>query len=71
MPQSTSKTGHEIQGLVEKIKGKEGRFRSNLSGKRTNFSARSTIIPDTNLNLDEVGVPESLAITLTKKQYVN
>ena len=49
----------------QRLKGKEGRFRSNLSGKRVNFCARTVISPDPNLGINEVGVPESTAKELT------
>jgi DNA-directed RNA polymerase subunit A' len=47
------------------LKGKEGRFRSNLSGKRVNFSARTVISPDPNLSINEIGVPIRIAEELT------
>ena len=43
---------------MQRLKGKEGRFRSNLSGKRVNFSARTVISPDPALSINEVGVPD-------------
>ncbi len=46
------------------MKGKEGRFRSNLSGKRVDFSARTVISPDPNLDINEVGVPRDVAMRL-------
>lgn len=42
-----------------------------MMGKRVNFSARSVITPDPNLNVDEIGVPESFAMKLTYPTYVN
>jgi DNA-directed RNA polymerase III subunit RPC1 len=45
-----------IKGLCQRLKGKEGRFRKHLSGKRVNFSARTVISPDPNLEIDEVAV---------------
>ena len=38
-----------IRGLCQRLKGKQGRFRGNLSGKRVDFSARTVISPDPNL----------------------
>lgn len=58
------------RGIVQRIKGKQGRFRQNLSGKRVNFSSRSTISPDPNLSIDEVGIPELVARTLTFTERV-
>lgn len=47
----------QIKSIEERLKGKEGRFRQNLMGKRVDFSARSVISPDANIALDELGVP--------------
>ena len=47
------------------IEKKEGLFRSNLMGKRVNFSARSVLAPDPYIAVDEVGVPEDFAKHLT------
>ena len=46
------------RGLCQRLKGKQGRFRGNLSGKRVDFSARTVISPDPNLRVDQVGVRE-------------
>jgi len=54
-----------IRGLCQRLKGKQGRFRGNLSGKRVDFSARTVISPDPNLDIDQVGVPELMAKNLT------
>ncbi|MEM2875849.1 MAG: DNA-directed RNA polymerase subunit A', partial [Candidatus Bathyarchaeia archaeon] len=53
-----------------RLKGKEGRFRSNLSGKRVDFSARTVISPDPNIDLNEVGVPLEVAMKLTFPEKV-
>ena len=58
------------RGLVQRLKGKHGRFRGNLSGKRVDFSSRSVISPDPNLHIDEVGVPEHIAKILTYPERV-
>jgi DNA-directed RNA polymerase beta' subunit len=47
--------GKPIRGFVQRLKGKQGRFRGNLSGKRVDFSSRTVIGPDPNLGIDEVG----------------
>ena len=52
------------------MKGKEGRFRGSLSGKRVDFSSRTVISPDPNLDLSEVGVPETVAKKLTIPEIV-
>ena len=48
---------HKIKSIEERLKSKEGRFRQHLMGKRVDFSARSVISPDSNIALDELGVP--------------
>ncbi|KAF1744812.1 hypothetical protein MXB_3507 [Myxobolus squamalis] len=60
-----------IRSLVQRLKGKHGRFRGNLSGKRVDFSARTVISPDPNMSIDQVVVPVLMAITLTFPQHVN
>ena len=59
-----------IRGFVQRLKGKQGRFRGNLSGKRVDFSARTVISPDPNLRIDEVAVPERVAKVLTYPERV-
>ena len=54
-----------IRGFCQRLKGKTGRFRGNLSGKRVDFSARTVISPDPNLQIDQVAVPERVAKVLT------
>lgn len=44
-----------MSGFVQRLKGKQGRFRSNLSGKRVEFTGRTVISPDPNLKITEVG----------------
>jgi len=60
-----------FQGLVQRLKGKQGRFRGNLSGKRVDFSGRTVISPDPNLRIDQVGVPMLVAKILTYPVTVN
>lgn len=52
------------------MKGKHGRFRGNLSGKRVDFSGRTVISPDPNLRIDQVAVPERVAKILTYPERV-
>jgi DNA-directed RNA polymerase III subunit RPC1 len=54
-----------IRGFCQRLKGKQGRFRGNLSGKRVDFSGRTVISPDPNLRIDELAVPEKIAKKLT------
>jgi DNA-directed RNA polymerase III subunit RPC1 len=59
-----------IRGLCQRLKGKSGRFRGNLSGKRVDFSGRTVISPDPNLRIDQVAVPEIVAMILTYPEKV-
>lgn len=59
------------RGIVQRLKGKQGRFRGNLSGKRVDFSARTVISPDPNLQIHQVGVPDRVAKILTYPEQVN
>jgi DNA-directed RNA polymerase subunit beta' len=54
----TSRTGRTYRSLADIIKGKYGRFRQNLLGKRTDFSARSVIVVGPELKLHQIGVPK-------------
>ncbi len=65
IPPARHRSGRPLKTLVQRLKGKEGRFRSNLSGKRVNFSARTVISPDPMLSVNEVGVPIAAARELT------
>ncbi|KAL6268377.1 hypothetical protein P5V15_001510 [Pogonomyrmex californicus] len=58
------------RGIVQRLKGKQGRFRGNLSGKRVDFTSRTVISPDPNLRIDQVGVPMYVAMTLTYPERV-
>ena len=62
---STHRSGRALKTLRQRLKGKEGRIRGNLMGKRVNFSARSVITPDPNIKIDELGVPMKIALNLT------
>jgi len=59
-----------IRGLSQRLKGKQGRFRGNLSGKRVDFSARTVISPDPNLPLFCVGIPQLVAKDMTYPERV-
>jgi DNA-directed RNA polymerase beta' subunit len=65
IPQALQKSGRPVKAIRARLKGKEGRLRGNLMGKRVDFSARTVITGDPNLELDEVGVPRSIAMNLT------
>ncbi|MBD3185623.1 DNA-directed RNA polymerase subunit A' [Candidatus Bathyarchaeota archaeon] len=65
IPPARHRSGRSLRTLTQRLKGKEGRFRSNLSGKRVDFSARTVISPDPHLSINEVGVPKAIAKELT------
>ncbi|KZX16680.1 DNA-directed RNA polymerase subunit A' [Methanobrevibacter filiformis] len=71
VPPARHRSGRPLKTLAQRLKGKEGRFRSNLSGKRVNFSARTVISPDPNISINEVGVPEMIAKEVTVPVQVN
>ncbi len=65
IPPARHRSGRPLKTLAQRLKGKEGRFRGSLSGKRVNFSARTVISPDPDIDIDEVGVPVDVAKELT------
>ncbi|KAI0007643.1 beta and beta-prime subunits of DNA dependent RNA-polymerase [Xylariaceae sp. FL0662B] len=69
-PQALQKSGRPVKSIRSRLKGKEGRLRGNLMGKRVDFSARTVITGDANISLDEVGVPRSIARILTYPETV-
>lgn len=70
MPSTVRGGSRAIKSIGQRFKGKEGRVRGNLMGKRVDFSARTVITPDPNLRLHEVGVPYSIARNLTFPEIV-
>ncbi|KAJ3017197.1 UNVERIFIED_CONTAM: DNA-directed RNA polymerase II subunit rpb1 [Siphonaria sp. JEL0065] len=71
MPQATQRrSGRALKSIRARLKGKEGRLRGNLMGKRVDFSARTVITGDPNLFIDQVGVPRSIARNLTFPETV-
>lgn len=71
IPQVLQKTHRPTRSLRARLKGKEGRVRGNLMGKRVDFSARTVITGDPNIGIGEIGVPRSIASTLVYKETVN
>ncbi|KAK3014995.1 hypothetical protein RJ639_007248 [Escallonia herrerae] len=69
-PRATQQSGRPIKSICSRLKAKEGRIRGNLMGKRVDFSARTVITPDPNINVDELGVPWSIALNLTYPETV-
>ena len=64
-PKLITDSGRPLKTLTQRLKGKEGRFRGSLSGKRVDFSSRTVISPDPNLTISNVGVPVDVAKKLT------
>ena len=60
----------QLKSYVTRLKGKGGRFRNTLCGKRVNFSGRSVISPDPNLEINEVALPVQIAQKLSFPQRV-
>ena len=57
---------HKLKSLSDMLKGKQGRFRQNLLGKRVDYSGRSVIVVGPDLALDECGLPKRMALELFK-----
>jgi len=64
-PPARHRSGRPLKTLSQRLKGKDGRFRGSLSGKRVNFSSRTVISPDPNLSVSEVGIPLKIANEMT------
>ncbi len=60
-----------LKSLADMLKGKQGRFRQNLLGKRVDYSGRSVIVIGANLGLDECGIPQTMALELFKPFVIN
>jgi len=71
IPQAHHRSGRPLKTLTQRLKGKEGRFRGSLSGKRVDFSSRTVISPDPNLEISQVGVPVDVAKKLTIAETVS
>jgi len=56
----------QLRSLADILKGKQGRFRQNLLGKRVDYSGRSVIVVGPTLNIDECGLPKRMALELFK-----
>ena len=57
---------HRLKSLSDMLKGKQGRFRQNLLGKRVDYSGRSVIVVGPELKLHECGIPKKMALELFK-----
>ncbi len=63
---TTRATQAELRSLSDMLRGKQGRFRQNLLGKRVDYSGRSVIVVGPELDLDQVGVPKEMALEMFK-----
>ena len=70
VPVARHRSTRPLKTLAQRLKGKEGRLRYNLSGKRVNFSARTVISSDSSLTVNQVGVPMRIAENMTVPLYV-
>ncbi|MEM2017982.1 MAG: DNA-directed RNA polymerase subunit A' [Candidatus Pacearchaeota archaeon] len=70
VPPARHRSGQPLKTITERIKGKEGRIRHNLAGKRVNFSSRTVISPDPFIEINEVGVPYEVAKVLSVPERV-
>jgi DNA-directed RNA polymerase subunit A' len=71
VPPARHRSGQPLKTITERIKGKEGRIRKNLAGKRVNYSARTVVSPDPHIDINEVGVPYEIARIVTVAETVN
>jgi DNA-directed RNA polymerase subunit A' len=70
IPPARHRSGQPLKTIEERIKGKEGRIRKNLAGKRVNYSGRTVISPDPSMKINEVGIPYEIAKTVTFSETV-
>ena len=56
----------QLRSLSESLRGKKGRFRQNLLGKRVDYSGRSVIVVGPKLNLNQCGLPKEMALEIFK-----
>jgi DNA-directed RNA polymerase subunit A' len=71
IPPARHRSGQPLKTITERIKGKEGRIRKNIAGKRVNYSGRTVISPDPSIDINEVGVPFEIARIVTVAETVN
>ena len=70
IPPARHRSGQPLKTIMERIKGKEGRIRKNLSGKRVNYSGRTVISPDPYIGINDVGIPFEIAKVVTVAESV-
>ncbi|MDD5431197.1 MAG: DNA-directed RNA polymerase subunit beta' [Candidatus Pacebacteria bacterium] len=69
--QQMSSQRRPLRSLADMLKGKQGRFRQNLLGKRVDYSGRSVIVIGPNLKLNQCGLPKKMALELFKPFVIN
>ncbi len=70
IPPARHRSGQPLKTITERIKGKEGRIRKNIAGKRVNYSGRTVISPDSYIKINEVGIPYEIAKVVTVAEIV-
>lgn len=70
IPPARHRSGQPLKTITERIKGKEGRIRHNLAGKRVNYSSRTVVSPDPYIKINEIGVPLEIAKVITVAETV-
>ena len=69
-PNAQRSTFRALKAITQRLKGKDGRIRGNIMGKRVDYSARTVISVDPNIDIDEFGVPMKIAMNLTFPEIV-
>ncbi len=67
----TRRSAKKLKSLSDILRGKQGRFRQNLLGKRVDYSGRSTIIVGPELKIDQCGIPKEMALELFKPHLLH
>ncbi len=70
IPPARHRSGQPLKTITERIKGKEGRIRKNIAGKRVNYSGRTVISPEPFIEINEVGIPYEIARVVTVSETV-
>jgi len=70
VPHLAQRSLRPLKSITQRFKGKEGRLRGNIMGKRVDYSARTVISVDPNIDIDEYGVPQKIAMNLTFPEIV-
>ncbi len=67
---SSNDKNHHLKSLSDMLRGKQGRFRQNLLGKRVDYSGRSVIVVGPSLKMYQCGIPREMALTLFKPYVI-